>query len=412
MSGICVVGLNHKSAPVELREKCTVDDLDAMLTELHGFAREVVLLSTCNRFEIYAAGLEDPEHVREWIARRAEAPVERIREHAYAHEGRNAAKHLFFVAASLDSLVVGETQIRGQVKEAYRRATDAGTTGPALHGLFQAALRLSKEISEKTGVGRGNVSVAGAAADLAKQVFGDLEKAKVLVVGAGETAELVINHLQSRGVTDFRVVNRSVARAEELALRLGGHAAGLDRLEESLPEADVVVAAAAGDQPLVTAPSLRAAIKRRRGKPIVAIDIAMPRAVDPAAARVDNVYCYDMEALEAVTRDALRHRRQEFIQCCTMVDAATLRLVATARARNAGQTISQLKEAYQAVAADELAALERRIELGDEERAKVRKAVHRIVNKLLHGPMKVIREGGEEEHEVLRRALIEEKDGR
>jgi glutamyl-tRNA reductase len=278
--------------------------------------------------------------------------------------------------------------------------------GPALHGLFQAALRLAKEISERTGVGRGNVSVAGAAADLAERVFGDLSAANVLVVGAGETAELLMTHLAGRGVTRFMVVNRTPARARELAERHGGAAGGPEALADALAEAHVWIAAAAGDEPLIKGSDAKAALRRRRGRPVVAIDLAMPRAIDLAVDGLDNVYRYDMAALTAVTEEGLRRRRKEFLECCMLVDAATLRLAEEGRARDAGHTITELERLYESIADAELGALERRLNgLPEEERRLVRRAVHRIVRKLLHMPVVALRHGSPAEHEVIRKAF-------
>ncbi|MHC4341806.1 MAG: glutamyl-tRNA reductase, partial [Planctomycetota bacterium] len=341
-------------------------------------------------------------------------PAAEMNGHCYVRSGRNASKHLFFVTSSLDSLVVGETQIRGQVKEAYRVATEAGVVGPTLHRLFQAALRVSKAIAETTGVGRGNVSVAGAAADLAERVFGKLAEAAVLVIGAGETAELVMHHLVSRSVGKFHVLNRTPEHAQELAERFQGTASGLDTLSESLHWADVLVCAAGAEEPLVGLRALKSALRARRGRPIVAIDIAVPRAVDPAADRLDNLYRYDMDTLSEVTQDALRHRRKEFIQCCTLIDAAALRMAADSRAHDAGSAIAELERAFREVAEMELGDLERRLpELGEFERNKVRRAVHRIVRKLLHMPVQALRESDPEASDVILRAFAagKKRDG-
>jgi glutamyl-tRNA reductase len=408
---LLLVGLNHKTAPVELRERCRVGDPAAALEVLRGFAGEAVILSTCNRFEVYAHRVEDPDRIVAWIAERAGVGPSEISEHCYLRQGRNASKHLFFVAASLDSLVVGETQIRGQVKDAYGAAQEAGAVGPSLHRLFQSALRVSKEISETTGVGRGNVSVAGAAADLAERVFGELEEASVLVVGAGETAELVMNHLQSRGVSRFHVANRTLHRAEELAARFEAGAGDLEDLVPRLAESDVLVAAAGGEEPLIAKKAVQAALRKRRGKPIVAIDIAVPRGVDAGIDSLDNVYRFDMEALREITTDALRHRRRDFLHCCTLIDGATLRLAEATRAQQAGNVISELEAHYRSVAEAELEDLERRLpELGEPERDQIRRSIRRIVRKLMHRPVRALRQVAPDEGEVLRRAFGVEAD--
>ncbi|HEX5136720.1 MAG TPA: glutamyl-tRNA reductase [Planctomycetota bacterium] len=403
MNGIVVVGLSHKTAPVEVRERCRVEDLPAALVQLREHAAEAAVLQTCNRFEVYAAGTDDPRQVVAWIGGLSGSSPDEIARHCYVRTGRNACKHLFFVASSLDSLVVGETQIRGQVRDAYQAATDAGAVGPHLHALFRAALRLAKEISERTGVGRGNVSVAGAAADLAAQVFGDLSQASVLVVGAGDTADLVMTHFAGRGVPRFAVVNRTLAHAEELAARYGAEAGGLDTLAARLRDTGIWVTAAGDVEPLIKAADVREALRKRRGRPVVAIDLAVPRGIDPAVDALDNVYRYDMAALSAVTEEALRHRRKEFLQCCTLVDAAALRLAEEDRARDAGGTIHELEVLYEAIAEEELQGLDRR--LPEEELRLVRKTVHRIVRKLLHGPVVALRKGSPEEHEVIRKTF-------
>ncbi|MGQ0614633.1 MAG: glutamyl-tRNA reductase [Planctomycetaceae bacterium] len=406
MKSLLVLGLSHKSAPLEAREPLARLDQAAAVRQALGFAQEAAVLSTCNRFELYLAGSADAGAAEAWLAAAAGVSPEALRPHLVVRQGRNAAKHLFFVASSLDSLIVGETQIRAQVKEAYQRTCAAGGAGRALHRLFQAALRVSKEIASATGVGRGSVSVAGAAADLAAQVFGDLSGARLLLVGAGETAELVLAHLASRGVGSCVIANRTLETALALAQRVGGEAIPLESVAARLGEADLVVAASAGEAPLLGVSEFRAALRQRRGRPMVAIDISMPRALDPAVDVLDNIYRYDMEALTAVTTDALRHRRKDFLQCCTLVDGAALRLEAEIRAEEAGETIAELEKEYVAVGDGELSELERRLpSLGEEERAEVRRSFNRLVRKLLHMPVKALREGDEIEVRAVRRVF-------
>jgi len=403
---ICVVGLNHRTAPVALRERVAAA-ADGALAGLRGLAREVAVLATCNRFEVYTAGGAGAEAVSLWLATRSGIDCEALRAHLYVREGRNAAKHLFFVASSLDSLVVGETQIRKQVKQAYAAAVEAGTAGPALHALFQAALRVSKEIASATGVGRGTVSVAGAAADLAERIFGELEPARLLLVGAGETAELLLSHMRTRGVRHCVVANRTPEHAEALARRFEARAAPLDDLARHLDDADILVAAAPGqDGPLVGVPQLRAALRRRRGHPIVVIDVAVPRAVDPHVDALDNVYRYDIDALVEVTTDALRRRRRDFLQCCTLVDAAALRLEVETRSREAGTAIAELEEEYRRLGDEELKSLEARLPFLDESaRAEVRRAFHRLIRRFLHAPVRALREGDSAHAQAVRRAF-------
>ncbi|MEE8106642.1 MAG: glutamyl-tRNA reductase [Planctomycetota bacterium] len=409
MSTLLLCGLNHKTASVELRERCA-GILQAELKELCAEHGEIALLSTCNRVEAYAVGGPSADELRAFFARRGEMDDAEAAEHLYVREGRNAAKHLFFVASSLDSLVVGETQIRAQVKEAYASAQETGAVGPVLHQLFQAALRVSKEIAETTGVGRGTVSVAGAAADLAERVFGKLSNACVGVLGAGDTAELVVGHMQRRGVERVSVFNRTPERAHELAAKHNGAGHALSDLAGRLHELDVIVAAAGDTEPILTAPMVRRAIGKRRGRPIVMVDIAVPRAVDPAVDSIDNAYRYDMDALTDVTMDALRLRRRDFLHCCTLIDAAALRLDAGERGMRVGKTIQELESHYREVGDRELEQLERRLpDLNDDEREHLRRSIHRLVRKFLHVPVRALRDGGAQTSDALKRAVSRSK---
>ncbi len=410
MKSLLLLGLSHKTAPVAVREGFSREDGRRPASSLCEIAEEAVLLSTCNRFEVYLWGARGQEEALAWLAARGGMEPAALRPHLYVREGRNACKHLFFVAASLDSLVIGETQIRAQVKGAYEAAQQAGTIGPALHPIFRSALRVGKEIAERTGVARGNVSVAGAAADLAERVFGDLAGACVLVLGAGETAELILTHLAARGVRRPLVANRTREHAVDLAGRFGGEALDLAALAEHLPAADVALCAAGGEGGLLGVETVRAALRRRKGRPMVLLDVSVPRGIDPAVGELDNVYRYDMDALAAVTQDALRHRRQDFLQCCTLVDAATLRLEADRRAQEAGPAIAELERRYMEAAQRELEETLRRPGLAEVPREEVERMVHRIVRKLLHLPVRALRAREPEESRLARRLFLSADD--
>jgi len=411
VSAIGLVGLSHKSAPTALREKLQKEGAAAVLEAVRDLADEVVVISTCNRFEIYSYPQADPERTIDWLAKRAGVEREVVAKHTFARLGRNACKHLFFVASSLDSLVVGETQIRGQVKKAYSAAQDSGTVGPNLHRLFQSALRVSKEIADSTGVGRGSVSVAGAAADLAERVFGSLEEASTLVLGAGETAELLVQHLQSRGVRRFTILNRTPERAQALAELCNGVGGSLDDIAIHLRDADIVAAAAAGDQHLLGLNEVKTALKARRGRPIVALDVAVPRAIDPSIDALDNVYRYDMDALSEVTRDALRHRRQDFLRCCSLIDSAALRLDAGARAGEAKDAIVAVERAYREAATETVRELESKLTgLGEGDRLTIQKSLNRLVGRLLHLPVRALRNSDPHERDAVRRVFTRDNE--
>ena len=303
---IHLVGLSHKTAPVGVRECVAVSGprLEALLLDLRQEAEEAVLVSTCNRSELY---LVNPRR----------APIEiyldhlgRYPEHLIHRQGEAALRHLFSVAAGLESLVVGEAQILGQVRAALFAAREARTTGPLLEQGFQRALWVGKRARAETGIGAGAVSVAYAAVDLARAVFGELSGRTAAVIGAGEMAELVLTHFRALGVARVLVLNRTYARAEQLAARFGGEARPLSELARTLLEADLVVASAGADKPLITREQVAPVLKKRR-QPLFLIDIAVPRNVDPAVGALHQAYLYDLDALEQVVEKNVAARLAE-----------------------------------------------------------------------------------------------------
>ena len=292
---LSVVGINHKTAPIGIRECVAVsgERLRLLLEGLSREADEAVVVSTCNRTEVY-------------LVRPRREPLAIYRDHlgnyteyAYAHQGLEALRHLFRVAAGLDSLVVGEAQILGQVREGLFAARRAGTTGPITEKAFQTAIAAGKRARAETGVGRGAVSVAYAAVDLARSVFGDLTGLRALVLGAGEMAERVLEHLVHYGARDVWVLNRTLANAEKLARKYGGRAYDMEHVAEALASADIVVASAAAPVYIVRYERVREVLKKRE-KPLFLIDIALPRNVDPKIAELAGAYLYNLDDLEEV----------------------------------------------------------------------------------------------------------------
>ena len=314
-------GLNHRTAPIETRERFAGHDrTEALLREL-GCA-EVMLLTTCNRVEIYAA--TDADIASEEIAQSLRiddgSSSKDDLESFYRKENAECARHLFRVAAGLDSMVVGETEILGQAKRAYAKAHARGNAGPLLHRLCQRAFRAAKQVRSKTQITRGPVSVGSVAVDLAEKIFGDLRGRKVLVLGAGETSEKTLRALASRGVLDLRVSNRTPARAEELARELEGIAVPFATWLEQCREIDILISSTAAEMHLVTPPLLIPILRDRADRPFFIIDIAVPRDVAPEVNELDGVYLYDIDSLQEIASESLELRRQQLATAEAIID--------------------------------------------------------------------------------------------
>lgn len=305
---LAVVGLNHKTAPVSVRERATVrpEETDALLAHLRRHADEVMLLSTCNRSEVYLAGVRGHP-----LSAFEGAWGVALRPYLYHHEGEAAARHLYRVAAGLDSLVLGETQIQGQVKRAWQDANERGLTKALLNKAAQGALHAGKRVRTETGVADKVLSVSAAAVELAENVFGTLHGRTALIVGAGETAELTLTHLRAAGISNVIVVNRSVERARSLADKVGGEACPVDLMSEVLPSADVVIASAAAPHYVLWPDLVRGALSARE-HPMFLIDISLPRIIDPACAGVEGAYLYNIDDLTRIVERNLAER-QSFV---------------------------------------------------------------------------------------------------
>ncbi|UBV43075.1 glutamyl-tRNA reductase [Deinococcus taeanensis] len=301
-----VVGLNHQTAPVEVRERAAVraGEEGTLLSHLCAHAQEVMLLATCNRTEVYMAGVSgDPLSAFEGAWGHA------LRDHLYVHQGEAAVTHLYRVAAGLDSLVVGETQIQGQVKRAWMDARQRGLTGTILNKVAQGALAAGKRVRFETGMSDKIVSVSSAAVDLAQSALGGLAGRTALIIGAGETAELTLTHLRAAGVEDVIVVNRTVERARQLAEKLGGRPCAVEYLHEVLPEADVLIASSGAPHYVLHGDGVRAALRQRPGRPMFLIDISVPRILDPNIAGVPGAHLHNLDDLTGIVARNMQSRR-------------------------------------------------------------------------------------------------------
>jgi glutamyl-tRNA reductase len=344
---IHVLGLNHKTAPIDVREKLSFpqDTLAAALTELKGcdFVEEDVILSTCNRTEIYAA-VEDLgaglDSLKRFIAGAGSVSPRELESYFYSFSGKEAVRHLFRVAASLDSMIVGETQIFGQVKDAYVRAMEANTSGKRLNGLFEEAIRVGKRVRTETGIGKGAVSVSTAAIELSRKIFESLEGKKVLIVGAGKIGELTVKNLYSRGVLTVVVANRTFEKAVELARAFRGSAIRFEEIAQALKEADIVISSTSAPHYILKAQDIAAVMRGRNNNPLFLIDLGLPRNIDPAVNEVDNVYVYNIDDLAQVRDANIKDRMKEarkaeaIVEGC--VEAACQRMRERAGPQSAG----------------------------------------------------------------------------
>ena len=321
-----IVGLSHKTAPIEVRERVAFAE-DALaealrrLVDVPGIG-EAMIVSSCNRVELYA-GVDDAgalEILQRFLIDERSLPSS-LRAHLYAQSGNDALRHLFRVASSLDSMVVGESQILGQVKEAYAAALEAGTLGPILQRAVPRAFALAKRVRTETDVAKSSASIASAAVDLAAQIFGELDGKHVLVVGAGKMGDLSARHLKAAGIGELTVVNRTQPRAVELAEKLGGRAAAWDELDRLLAKVDIVLCSTGATEPILHKERVAKVMRARKGRWLFFIDIAVPRDIDPAVGSVENVYLYDVDALERVVAQNRAQRATEAREAEAMVDA-------------------------------------------------------------------------------------------
>ncbi len=390
-------GVNHHSAPLALRERFAVDEPAPWLEKLtrDGVLEEAVLLSTCNRVEVIAttrnheAALHRLSHffLRELGADIEPAPAASV---LYHHVDRDAVRHLFRVASSLDSMVVGEPQILGQVKDAYRAASESGSSGAILNRLFANAFKVAKRVRSETGIASRPVSVARVGVDLARQIFDELHDKRVLLVGAGEMIELALEALREAGLRHARVANRTRERAEELAGRYGGSAHGLDELPVLLEESDIVLASLAVDTPVLDR-ALFEGSRRGRRDPVFAIDLGVPRNVARDVADLPSVYLYDMDDLSEVAESNSAERRREAGRAERIVDDGAQRFDGWLAALRAAPTIRRLRARAEAVRAEELEKALRKLSLGEAERGVVEALSVAIVNKVLHAPVSRLR---------------------
>ena len=379
-----VVGANHRTAPLSLRDTLFVDDLAQpdFLNDLN--LPQAVALSTCDRVEVWTV-CDDPEavepHIVEMMARRGGLPAESIRGQIYSLIGRDAVRHCFAVTASLDSLVIGEPQVLGQVKACHRLSRESLRTGPDLDSLMDAAYSAAKRVRSETPVAERPVSIASAAVQLAKDLHGDLSSSTVLLVGAGDMGELVAEHLLAAGIVRLIVSAPRISRAEALAERLKCHVAPYENLTSSLAEADIVVTAVGGRQTVLSSEQVTQALRQRRRKPMFLVDTAMPGDIEPAVNRIDGAFLYDLADLERLAMEGRASREQAAAAGFAIVDGAVQDFMRGKAERGAVPSIILLREHFENL----------RMQAISESGGDAEKATRLLVNRLLHDPTEMMK---------------------
>jgi glutamyl-tRNA reductase len=401
-----VAGLSHRTAPIAVREQLVVDEdkLREILADLtgRGTCAEVMIVSTCNRVEVYGVA-EVPGEARGAAFRQLGAQrgigLPTLEPLLYIKDGAEAVQHAFRVASSLDSMVLGEPQILGQVKDAFALAQSCRTVGPVLHSLMSQAFAVAKRVRSDTEVGRHAVSVSFAAVELARRIFDGLEGRSVLLVGAGEMGELAARHFQDHGTLPCYVANRTASRAQELARDLSGTAVPFEDLFSVMAQVDIVITSTAAPEPIVTSDDLAEALHARRGRPLFFIDIAVPRNVEPAVNDLDNVFVYDVDALRSVVDANLRERKRQAQRAESLVEREVAKFSDRLRSLEVVPTIVSLREKLEEIRKAELARTLTRLPGADEATRQAFEALSQgIVNKILHAPTVKLRDSSKAGH--------------
>jgi glutamyl-tRNA reductase len=405
--GFHVIGLNHATAPVDVRERVAFagDAAGSALAELRALpaVREVALLSTCNRTELYAETGDDGAALADWLAQRSDVGPD-LHAYLYRHADTDAVRHLFRVATGLDSLVLGEPQILGQVKDAWATARAAGTLGNRLDRLFQHAFNTAKRARTDTRIGANPVSVASTAVKLAQESFAPLPQSTVLLIGAGETIELAARHLVQAGTRRLLVANRTVAHAQDLALRHGGYALPLTELDKHLAEADVVISATASRTPILHAAQIEAALAARRRRPMLLIDLAVPRDIDADVAELKDVFLYTVDDLERAIEDNRRSRREAADEAEAIVELQVSRFREKLEASTRTEPVKRIRSHGEAARADALAKARQQLAAGMSPEDALEFLAHTLTNRLLHAPTVAVRDAASQGDAELARA--------
>ena len=411
-----ILGLNHKTAPVALREKVAfteerlIDALRALRRE-SGVA-EAVILSTCNRTEVYWSGTASGEELSLWLVRHHGSETD-IASSLYVHQDRLAVEHAFSVASGLDSMVLGEAQILGQLKDAYRIAHEAGSTGPWLNMLFQAAFSAAKRVRSETRIGENAVSLASATVRLAQRMFADFHARSALMIGAGEMIALAARHFTAAGIKRTVIANRTLGRAQALAAEIKGYAVDLEAIDKELIDADIVISCTASPVPLITKQSADAAVRARRHRPIFMVDLAVPRDIEPAVAELEDIYLFSIDDLRQLIDENRQQREIAAGSARLLLEEEVARFLAESRVHDAGPSIRALRHQADAIRLQTVEQARRMLAAGNSAHEVIDYLAHTLTNRLLHSPTQALRRAAESTDpalaEALARMLIEDR---
>ncbi len=393
MPDIILIGINHKTAPVELRE-CIAFSEDESASALQTLSRkphikELLLFSTCNRVEVLVVTENKREAIdstKDYIAEVNKIPRQAFEDSLYIHEGDEAVRHVFRVASSLDSMVVGEPQILGQVKDAYRLATEAKVSGVILNRLLHRTFSVAKRIRTETGIGGHAVSISYAAVELGRKIFGSLEGKNVLLVGAGEMAELAVEHLIRNKVGDIYVANRTFENGVELARRFNGQALRFEEIADCLKVVDIIISSTGSPDFVITRDQVKGVIRIRRNRPIFFIDIAVPRDIDPQVNRLSNSYVYDIDDLQGVIDENIEDRQKEAIKGERIVDEAVIQFRDWSASLEVVPTIVALRNKLESIAETEIRKTLQSNKIPESGAQAIKKMADSLINKILHHP--------------------------
>ena len=405
---LLTIGINHTTAPIDVRERLAFPDsvLPSALNKLIHVPSidEAAIVSTCNRTELICSVdscQTGKTNTMQWLSDYHDYQLDHTQSYIYDHHEQEAAKHMFRVASGLDSMVLGEPQILGQLKQAYQSAVGAGTLGKQLNQLFQHSFNVAKKVRTHTSIGTNPVSVASTAVSLAKQLFGDLSQRKALFIGAGETIELAAQHLSAVGVSRITIANRNIVRAQKLANKFEGYGISLAYISEVIPESDIVITATSSTLPILGKGLLENSLKRRKHKPILLIDLAIPRDVEPEAGQLQDIYLYSVDDLKQVIEENMQSRMNAAEQAEIIIDDEVLKFYQWLR----GQDVTDLIRHYRSQAEQHRnettdKAL-RMLKQGKTPEETLNFLANTLVNKLLHNPTEALKSASAENHQDL-----------
>ena len=401
------VGINHTTAPIAIREKVAFDPdhlSQALLDLMAHKVSEAAILSTCNRSEIYA-NARDPKMIIDWLCKYHGIKLKTIESHLYVYENQEAIQHAFRVASGLDSMVLGEPQILGQMKQAIKTAENTGSLGVLLNKLFQKTFPVAKEVRTKTDIGMSSISMAAASIKLAESIFGDLKASKVLLIGAGEMIELCAEHIKNRRPKSMTVANRSLDRGLNLAKKIKGDACLISELYDRLHEFDIVLSSTASQLPIVGLGMVERALKTRRNRPIFMVDLAVPRDIEPEVGKLSDVYLYTVDDLSHLIEEGLTNRQSAAVEAQKMIDHHVKDFTQWLKTRTIVPTIKALRDHAESYRITELKKAQKLLNQGMKPEEVLEVLSKALANKFVHHPSQALNEAKGEEHELLTKTL-------